>query len=215
MKNMSIMKLIFIALIVLVIYIAYNGLKSYNKRVALGKYGETEIEDFIKNSRLRGKLYKNIILEFRNGSTTEIDLVYVTYKKVYAIECKNYNAKIFGSEYDKSWTAIYKNGKKYTFYNPIKQNETHVNGLSNILGIDKNCIDSIVVFTRNADISNVHTRTPVIYSDRIVNNIEFRERSTNSTLGDATRNGIIHKLDSSRGNLIKRIRHIIQVSNKK
>lgn len=52
---------------------------------------------------------------------------------IYAVESKNYNGWIFGSEKSKSWTQIFQAGKKERFYDPIWQNTTHVKYLMQLL----------------------------------------------------------------------------------
>ncbi|MCR3906954.1 MAG: NERD domain-containing protein [Tenericutes bacterium] len=105
-------------------------------------------------------------------STAQIDNLLLTSKALYVIEAKNYNGHIFGSEKQEKWTMTVKHvnrkksrsGKiytktyisKYSFYNPIKQNQTHINKIIRLMNIDKNMpIINIVVFGYNAYLRDV------------------------------------------------------------
>ncbi|MBN3490966.1 NERD domain-containing protein [Acholeplasma equirhinis] len=111
----------------------------------------------VKGRRLEKKIHKNLkkCAEKFGGielhdfmfedqySSSQIDNMLITSKAIYVIEAKNYNGHIFGSEQNENWTMTVKhenvkrgrNGRKYTktliskhqFYNPIKQNQTHIN----------------------------------------------------------------------------------------
>jgi hypothetical protein len=90
---------------------------------------------------------------------------------MFVIEAKNYNGRIFGSINQDQWTLTskttktYKNkrGKsyqksfinKYQFYNPIKQNETHVNALKKYIKTGFP-IYNLVVFGKNADLNEIY-----------------------------------------------------------
>ena len=109
-----------------------------------------------------GKQLKNIYLPLKNGETTEIDIVVIHTNGIFVLESKNYNGWIFGKDTDKNWTAIYRNQKKYTFYNPIRQNQTHVNEISRITGIDKKQIFSFIVFGRETELKKITNNTPIL-----------------------------------------------------
>ena len=79
------------------------------------------------------KVLYNIYLPKRNGKPTGIDLVFIHETGIYVIESKNYSAWIYGNGDDQDWTQVFPNGKKYPFYNPIKQNETHIRALQHVL----------------------------------------------------------------------------------
>jgi archaellin len=67
---------------------------------------------------------------------------------VFVIETKNYSGRIYGSEEQQEWTQVLAGGnEKNKFYNPIKQNATHIYNLRKII---KNVpIHSVVVFVQN------------------------------------------------------------------
>lgn len=67
----------------------------------------------------------NCYIPNRSGDKIEIDMIMLCQKGIYVIENKNYSGWIFGDEKSKNWCETLK-GKKYFFYNPIKQNRTTV-----------------------------------------------------------------------------------------
>ena len=57
-------------------------------------------------------------------------------------------------------------GNKYTFYNPIRQNKSHVLALSKQLGFSLNKFIPIIVFSNGAELK-VNTTHNVIYTTQI------------------------------------------------
>ena len=75
---------------------------------------------------------------------------------------------IFGTENQQYWMQVLAYGnEKRQFYNPIKQNQTHIYHLSNYLNV-KNIFHNVVVFLPKADISNVNAKE-VCLSDQLNN----------------------------------------------
>ena len=72
-------------------------------------------------------LINDITLADDNGQTSQIDHVFVNKNGIWVIETKTYSGMIFGSENNSHWTQVLAYGhEKNTFYNPIKQNNTHL-----------------------------------------------------------------------------------------
>lgn len=65
-------------------------------------------------------------LMLRDGSrTTQIDHIVISVHGIFVIETKNYKGWIFGNSNRDYWTQnIW--GNKYSFYNPISQNQSHI-----------------------------------------------------------------------------------------
>lgn len=125
-----------------------GGLNSNEK----GFIGELRISNVVYgfNTWFKGgKVLRNLYIPKENGETTEIDLVYITKKGIFVFESKNYSGIIKGDKDDLKWTVEYQSGSSYSFYSPIKQNETHIRCLKNIVGDDVP-IFSIIVFSNNA-----------------------------------------------------------------
>ena len=116
-------------------------------------------------------ILRNVYIPKPNGGTSEIDLLLIHESGIYVFENKNYSGWIFGDEYKDYWTQTLNGGRrgvdKNKFYNPIKQNRSHVRNLRNYLQIpeEKLPIHSIVVFGDSCEFKNLTLSgsTPVIY----------------------------------------------------
>ena len=89
-----------------------------------------------------------------DGGYAQIDVLMIHETGIYVIECKNYTGWIFGSENNLYWYQTLYSGKsgvrKEPFYNPILQNKSHINALSDYLNFQKEYINSCIVFGREA-----------------------------------------------------------------
>lgn len=98
----------------------------------------------------------NVYVPKKRGGHTEIDLIFVHETGLYVIESKNYSAWIYGNGDHKNWTQVFPNGKKYSFYNPIKQNETHIRALQHVLpDIPSTLYENIVVFSERCKLKSI------------------------------------------------------------
>ena len=138
--------LIIIIAFIIALLIKYNSPKSKGKR------GEKTVSTWIGET-IPNKQYviNDIYLKDQNGRTCQIDHIVINENGIFVIETKNYSGRIYGKEDHQYWTQTFKSrnrqAKKYKFYNPIKQNETHIYMLRKTIGT-KLPIKSIVVFTQ-------------------------------------------------------------------
>src|SRR5256885_6782633 len=95
------------------------------------------------------RCYVGLIVPDERG-TTEVDEVLVTPAGIFVIEKKDFGAWIFGSETDEHWTAVYRNGEKHRFQNPIRQNYRHIKALESYLGVPRSMLSSVVAFSRRS-----------------------------------------------------------------
>lgn len=118
--------------------------KNYN-RVASdpGLYGEYQITCLLESCAQDAKFLHNLYVPY-GDKTTEIDIIMIHPVGLFVIESKNFRGKIIGNVNKKIWTQ-HINANRETFYNPIKQNNTHVYALKQHLGQDIN-YHPIVVF---------------------------------------------------------------------
>lgn len=108
-----------------------------------------------------------------NGKTSQIDHVVVSSYGIFVIETKNYKGWIFGDENSQNWTQIiYK--EKHKFYNPIKQNASHIRALKNILKDYPNIpYVSIIAFSVKADLKKINAESAyVTYIPRVIRTIK-------------------------------------------
>lgn len=125
-----------------------------------GQFGEYATEFALTNHNLKGDftVLKNVYLPLRQG-TTEIDLVMIHEKGIFVFESKNYSGWIFGDLEQLNWTQSFPNGKKYTFYNPIRQNRTHISALASHLGKPVTAFTSYIVFSERCSLAKVPANT--------------------------------------------------------
>lgn len=127
-----------------------------------GVQGEYAIYKSLHNMTTGGHILANLYVPYK-GSTTEIDVLLVHKTGVYVIESKNYSGKVYGYEDAKNW-AQYLGGKKFSFYNPIKQNQTHMNVLA-ANGLPEDHMESLIVFGAQTTLQKVtvsKTAPPII-----------------------------------------------------
>ena len=100
----------------------------------IGKQGETKVKKILKRTKsCKKRILNNVILQLEYGNTTQIDHILINEYGVFVIETKNYKGVVYGTEGKHYWQQYLKN-KSFTFYNPIKQNEAHIQHLKEIFG---------------------------------------------------------------------------------
>lgn len=121
-----------------------------------GQFGEYSTEYALTNHNLEGELtvLKNIYVPTR-GKTVEIDLLMIHEKGIFVFESKNYSGWIFGSADQLNWTQCLQNGDKYKFYNPIRQNRTHISALAEFLEKPVSEFVSYIVFSERCTLKQV------------------------------------------------------------
>ncbi len=72
-------------------------------------------------------IFHDLIIKKENDEYSQIDLVLVTSEGIIVFEVKDFSGWIYGSGNNTTWTKVLSFGKKkYKFYNPIKQNNSHI-----------------------------------------------------------------------------------------
>lgn len=131
----------------------------------LGKYGEDLTERQLNIVKLFGRsgvTLRNVYLPADKGETSEIDLLYITQKGIFVLESKNYSGWIFGSESQYQWTSSLPNGEKFHFYNPIKQNKTHIKWLTEFLKQEIPMF-SLIVFSGRCELKKITVNDPNVH----------------------------------------------------
>lgn len=119
-----------------------------------GWFGEA-MTNFVSWAALNDAVYhrlNNVTLAKHSGMTTQIDHIIVSQYGIFVIETKNYKGWIFGNERQEKWTQIVKGGKKFQFYNPIRQNYGHIKTLSDLLQLDLSYFHGIVWFGPDSEL---------------------------------------------------------------
>lgn len=172
----TILTLIFIGLICWKIY-------SHTNRASIeGKKGERSVASTLASLEEDGYIVMNDLM-FRDGNyTTQIDHMVISVHGIFVIETKNYQGWITGNVNKDYWTQnIW--GKKYSFYNPIFQNNNHIKFLRRKFDILKGkSLYPIVVFLGAAGLNiygNSHNvfgiNRLILYIHTFENNVISRD----------------------------------------
>lgn len=121
-----------------------------------GQFGEYATEFALTNHNLSGHfaVLKNVYVPMK-GKTTELDLLMLHEKGIFVFESKNYSGWIFGDAEQLNWTQSLRNGQKNRFYNPIRQNRTHIKALAEYLGLPETAFTSYIVFSQRCELKKV------------------------------------------------------------
>lgn len=114
-----------------------------------GEDGELRVKKLIGGT-VDGEQYvlNNYMLVFE-GKSSQIDHIVIKKNGLFVIETKDYAGFIYGKENQQQWTQVLAYGKvKNKFYNPVKQNATHIYQLKKILNENIE-YKSIIVFVQN------------------------------------------------------------------
>lgn len=165
-------------------------------------------------------IYHDLYVERHQEQYSQIDAVVVTRVGIIVFEVKDYSGWIFGRGYQTYWTQILAYGKeKYRFYNPILQNQGHINSLKKRLeGIADVPFYSVIVFYGDCTLrstSYLPDNTYVISADNASSIVaKIMENNPPANYGD--KRGVINILRTAvdnGGNLEIVNRHIQNVRN--
>ena len=162
-----------------------------------GAYGEylifSELEGIKGYSKIKGNLYIP-----KGSGTTEIDTVFIHETGIYVIESKNFSGWIFGSENQRNWTQTFPNGKKYRFYNPIWQNNTHITHLKKLLSdVDPKSFKSIIVFGRKSTLKKINKKSNdvfITHSYQLMRTMKATIKESSTRLSPNEIDGIYNEL---------------------
>lgn len=111
-----------------------------------------------------GAIFHDLYLSNSTGTYTQIDLVLATKVGIVVFEVKDYTGWIFGQAADEYWTQTHFSQQRYKFYNPIKQNKTHVDNLKRRLFFEKSVpFFSVIIFYGDCEIRTEFVLPPQTY----------------------------------------------------
>lgn len=135
--------LLFISVILMIVKIVKYSIEKYFQKKKhreemkkRGAEGEADTAYYLNKVKGYKKILYNVYVpkSFERGANAaEVDMLMIHEKGIFVAENKNYNGYIYGSEEDIKWTLISKNGNKHLFYNPIKQNQSHIKYVKKLL----------------------------------------------------------------------------------
>lgn len=165
-------------------------------------------------------IYHDLYIERHSGQYSQIDAVLVTRVGIVVFEVKDYSGWIFGKGYQNYWTQVLAYGKeKHRFYNPILQNNGHIETLKKRLEeIADVPFYSVIVFYGRCtlrDVSYIPEYTYIGYAGNVMSIIrEITEHNPPAHYND--KRGVINALREATANgenweIVNR--HIQNVSN--
>lgn len=130
-----------------------------------GAMGEYNLSRKLKKYQKDGAVFLfNTYIPKNQDETTEIDVVMICRHGVFVFENKNYSGWIYGKENQKNWCQVLPAGKgkshKEFFYNPVKQNKTHIKHLKTIIGQDVP-IYSVVTFSNRCTLKDISVNNDI------------------------------------------------------
>lgn len=141
----------------------YKPIYDYRSPEEKGAEGEAFVSNIIGGTVFGEQYLINDIIITYNSKSSQIDHILINTNGIYVIETKNYAGYIYGSEEDMYWTQVINQYTKNRFYNPVKQNATHVYNLKRLLNTTVP-IHSLVVFTK-ANIQKVYIPNVITIRD--------------------------------------------------
>ena len=210
---------VFVGLCFLLIYILNRNLLKTVTKLDRGTKTERDLVlKLLKSGIPSEMIFHDLYLKNFNGNYAQIDLVVVTNVGIIVIEVKNYKGWIFGNGYKPYWVQVLAYGKrKYRFYNPILQNNKHVQDLKKNLYYENIPFFSVIVFYGDCVLKNIDFVPKGAYlvkSNRILEVINTilknnelahynRKTEVNRILSEAVKNGEDHEMQKNHINNIK------------
>lgn len=101
-----------------------------------GVYGEyiatMAAEQSLRRNGIYGRILNNVLVPTHGEEFNEIDVLSINETGIHVIEAKAMGGAFEGSFDSETWTQ-YIGREKHTFYNPIRQNNGHINALAEYL----------------------------------------------------------------------------------
>ncbi len=144
---------LFLALPILILVVILRSPKSK------GRIGEKRVSSILGKTKDGIQYVINDLLFITNsGKSCQIDHILINQYGIWVVETKNYSGYIYGDDYQEEWLQVLAYGRrKNKFYNPVKQNKTHIYHLSKYLKTSAQ-IHNVVVFLPGANLSNVNSQ---------------------------------------------------------
>ena len=112
---------------------------------------------------LYGYVLQNVYVPRQDSGTSEIDVLLLSTKGIFVFESKDFAGWIFGRGNQKNWTVTlyagkdwfgFKHTEKHHFYNPVRQNQSHIKTLRYYLDTPAPMY-SVVVFSNRSELKSI------------------------------------------------------------
>lgn len=141
-----------------------EGLAQKKAAAEIGQQGERISNYSALPIRAYGKQLRNLYIPTLSGERTEIDTLIISVSGIYVLETKNFHGWIYGNEDWEYWTVSYSNKRKYKFYNPVRQNSTHIRALQSLVPeIPAENYFSLIVFSDSSEFKRLEVHSPRTY----------------------------------------------------
>ena len=174
----------------------------------------------LKNGIPKETIFHDLMIKKNNNKFSQIDMVIPTKEGIIVFEVKEYSGWIFGSGNNTNWTQILAYGeKKYKFYNPIKQNNTHITELKKTLKqFQKIPFFSIIVFFGDCELKEINYipyETYIVKAQRIFEVLDLIKTENEPTSYTNKREVVdtLKKLVSLGENVEYQKKHIENIKN--
>jgi len=164
-KNDNLLFWLIIGIIFFIILIKllrhFHNLKLLKSVTSLSRGTKSErdlILKLLKKGIHEQTVFHDLYIESKHGKSSQIDLVLATTEGIIVIEVKDYKGWIYGNANYTHWTKVLAYGKrKYRFYNPIKQNISHITSLKRELAqFEKIPFYSLIVFYGECELKEIN-----------------------------------------------------------
>lgn len=150
-----------VALIIIFAVVIFATKLIFSSSWFKGKYGEYKVNNTLVSHGFEKRYTISDLIFVSDGKSVQIDNILINKHGLFVIETKNYGGRIYGSDGQHEWTQVIGRTKN-KFYNPVKQNATHIYHLKKILP-KQVPIFSVVVFIKN-NVSYVTSNSVVALS---------------------------------------------------
>ena len=100
----------------------------------IGEHGENLVSQFLSNDPNSIVFNDITLVDYKTKKSSQIDNIVIRPNGVFVIETKNYAGRVYGNDSQRVWTQVLAYGNnKNRFYNPVKQNATHIYFLARVL----------------------------------------------------------------------------------
>lgn len=163
MLMQSLVYILFFLLILTIILIIYQNVQDKKLLETVTRsYRGTRTErlmvlKLLKSGISNKAIFHDLYFKKSGNQFCQIDIVVATKVGIIVFEIKKYNGWIFGLANQSQWTQLLAYGReKYRFYNPILQNNKHIQDLKNQLPqFESIPFYSVIVFFGNCSFKNL------------------------------------------------------------
>jgi hypothetical protein len=175
--------ILFVSIILYLIYDTVRNIQLLRTVTQLNRGTRSErnlILKLLKEGFSSNDIFHDLYIRKRDGTYSQVDIIVLTEVGVIVVEVKDFSGWIFGFGKNVKWVHFL--GKmKYSFYNPIFQNEGHIRSLKNQLVEYGNIpFYSLIIFYGKCEIKKV--------SDIPIDTMIIKSRSSIKTFNTILQN---------------------------